>query len=615
MENEIKPKPTEAPAEIGTKKGRKAVSVYESPKLLVRLFRDTYHGQIRRYCLALSSMVIMAAATSGLALLIRQAVNGAYFNEASMSTGMVASIIVALSVVKGVADYSQRVLMTTIGNQVVARLQKRVFDKVLRLRLGYLGLHHSSMLTTVVTQNTLVARGALTAAATTFGRDALTVVGLNAVMCYQDPLLWIGAIAIAPPVIIGIQRIIRRIRDISSREFVGMADVLKATQETLQGVKTVKSFTMEQTMRQRFQTSIDTLRMRSDEVVRINSLTSPLMETMGGLVVAILVFYAGWQTVASGKTPGEFMSFLTAFLLAYEPAKRLANLHVTLQRDLIGIGGVYRILDLNEDEPETGKVLAREDLTGHIEFKNVSFGYNSTPVLNDISLEAKPGTIVALVGPSGSGKTTICALLERFYEPWSGNITIDGKDFSTFEITSLRQLIASVGQDTVLFSGTVRENIRLGRTDATDEEVEAAAAAAAADFISGLPQGFETLVGERGFSMSGGQAQRIAIARAILKDAPILILDEATSALDTETEMQVKQALSRLMKGRTTLVVAHRLSTIQGADYVYLMTAGRIIGEGSHSQMLTKSPQYRKLFGEENDGDREAAMAEFEVFS
>ncbi|MEQ1839407.1 MAG: ABC transporter ATP-binding protein, partial [Verrucomicrobiales bacterium] len=482
MENEIKPKPTEAPAVNGTKKGRKADSVYESPMLLVRLFRDTYHGQIRRYCLAFFSMAIMAAATSGLALLIRQAVNGAYFKEALMSTGMAASIIVALSVIKGVADYSQRVLMTTIGNQVVARLQKRVFDKVLRLRLGYLGVHHSSMLATVVTQNTLVARGALTAAATTFGRDALTVVGLNAVMCYQDPLLWVGAIAIAPPVIFGVHHIIRRIRDISSREFVGMADVLKATQETLQGVKTVKSFTMEQTMRERFQSSIETLRLRSDEIVRINSLTSPLMETMGGLVVAILVFYAGWQSVSSGKTPGEFMSFLTAFLLAYEPAKRLANLHVTLQRDLIGIGGVYRILDLNEDEPETGALLARKDLSGHIEFKNVRFGYNnSAPVLNNISLEAKPGTIVALVGPSGSGKTTICALLERFYEPWSGRITIDGKDFSTLEIASLRQLIASVGQDTVLFSGTVRENISYGNLSASLEEVKQAARTAFAD--------------------------------------------------------------------------------------------------------------------------------------
>jgi len=615
MENEIKPTPPESSGVNGTKVEKGSDSASESPMLLVRLFRDTYHGQIRRYCLAFLSMALMAGATSGLALLIRQAVNGVYFEEALLSTGMVASIIIALSVVKGISDYSQRVLMTSIGNHVVAQLQKRVFDKVLRLKLGYMGAHHSSMLATVVTQNTLVARAALTTAATTFGRDALTVVGLNAVMCYQDPWLWAGAIAIAPPVIFGVHHIVTRIRNISAREFVGMADVLKATQETLQGVKTVKSFTMEGTMRERFQTAIESLRLRSDEIVRINSLTSPLMETMGGLVVAFLVLYAGWQTVSAGKSPGEFMSFLTAFLLAYEPAKRLANLHVTLQRDLIGIGGVYRILDLDEDEPETGEILAREDLVGHVKFEKVRFGYRSATVLNDISLEAKPGTIIALVGPSGSGKTTICALLERFYEPWAGRISIDEKDISTLELSSLRQLIASVGQDTVLFSGTIRENIRMGRNDATDEEIEIAAAAASADFIVELPQGFETMVGERGFSMSGGQAQRIAIARAILKDAPILILDEATSALDTETEMQVKQALARLMQGRTTIVVAHRLSTIQGADHVYLMTNGRIIGEGSHAQMLATSPDYRKLFGGENDGDREVAMAEFEVFS
>ncbi len=615
MKKEKKRRSREAGKESEPEDGRQAASHSASPALLLRLFRDTYHGLIRKYCLAFISMAMMAGATSGLALLIRQAVNGVYFDGASLTTGFVASVIIALSIVKGVADYSQRVLMTMIGNQVVARLQKRIFDKVLLLRLGYLGAQHSSMLTTVVTQNTMVARSALTTAATSFGRDALTVIGLNAVMCYQDPWLWCGAILIAPPVIFGVHHIVTKIKNVSAQEFVGMAEVLKVTQETLQGVKTVKSFTMEGTMRERFWQAIESLRTRSDEIVRINSLTSPLMETLGGLVIAFLILYAGWQSTASGKTPGEFMSFLTAFLLAYEPAKRLANLHVTLQRDLIGIGGVYRILDLKENESETGTNVARENLSGHITFEKVSFGYKAAAVLKEVSLEAKPGTVVALVGPSGAGKTTICALLERFYEPWSGQIFIDGTDISSLELPSLRKMIASVGQDTVLFSGSIRENIRLGRTDATDLEVELAAAAASADFITELPEGFDTMVGERGFSMSGGQAQRIAIARAILKDAPILILDEATSALDTETETQVRQALSRLMQGRTTLVVAHRLSTIQSADHVYLMKDGAIIGEGSHSEMLAGNTQYRKLFGGENDRDREVAMAEFEVFS
>ncbi len=369
-------------------------------------------------------------------------------------------------------------------------------------------------------------------------------------------------------------------------------------------------------MRERFYRAVDGMVLRSNAIIRIKSLTSPLMETLGGLVVALVVVYASWQSVASGKTPGEFMSFLTAFLLAYEPTKRLANLHVSLQRSLIGIGRVYAILYLDENEPRDGLDVFGGRAAGHVKFVKVNFGYNRKPVLRRVTIEAMPGEVVALVGPSGAGKTTICALLERFYDPRKGAIFVDGTDISTLSLSSLRQQIASVGQDTVLFSGTIRENIRMGREGATDEEVENAAAAAAADFVRKLPEGFETMVGERGFSMSGGQAQRIAIARAVLKDAPILILDEATSALDTETENQVREALARLMQGRTTIVVAHRLSTIQGADKIYLIESGRIVGEGKHEELLSENLLYRRLFGDGSDDDERAkAMAEFEIFS
>lgn len=585
--------------------------------MLLRLFSESFRGHIPKYLVALSCMVIVAASTAGLALLMRYVINYVFVEQSLTMMWALAGSVLVMSVAKGSADYVQSVILATIGNDIVATLQRRMFRKILKFDVDYFSERHSSKLISRLTHHANAARNALTTVSTSFGRDLLTVIGLVAVMLIQDPIMGLLALSIGPAVIYFVTRIVRRIREISAQEFQGMASVIAATQETIHGIRVVKSFGMEASMCERFDRAVEDVQARSNAIVRIRSQTGPLMETLGGTAIALLVVYAGWQTIAEGRTPGEFMSFITAFLLAYEPAKRLARLHVSLQRDLTAVDKMYALLDKPEQEPDEEGGTELPKIKGRLEFSNVSFSYRKgEPVLNEISLFAEPGQVVALVGASGAGKSTIISLIQRFYRPSSGAILLDGIDIGTVTLKSLRRQVAVVSQETIVFSGTVADNIRLGRPGASDHEVEAAAKAASAfEFIQSLPLGFETLVSERSATLSGGQAQRIAIARALLKQAPVLLLDEATSALDAETERSVRGALALLRKGRTTIVVAHRLSTIMQADRIYLMEAGHIVASGSHGELLADNKRYRRLFGSDasNQESRQGLMKEWEL--
>jgi ATP-binding cassette subfamily B protein len=413
--------------------------------------------------------------------------------------------------------------------------------------------------------------------------------------------------------------VIKRIRELSKSELSAASAINANSQEAMQGIRIVKSFTLEQQMRDRVGEAIDQAEERANIVNRLVSSRTPLMETLGGISIGLVTIYAGWQTITLGKTPGEYMAFITAFLLAYAPAKRLAGLNVNLQHRLVGVRMMYELLDLPAGQPELPGAVALSRAEGRIALADVTFGYDEEkPVLKGVSIEAEPGSLVALVGPSGAGKTTIVNLIQRFYDPWSGSVAIDGLDIRQATIASLRRQISFVSQDTFLFSGTIRDNIAMGRPEASARDVEAAAEAAnATGFISELEDGFDTHVGENGVLFSGGQRQRIAIARAILKDAPILLLDEATSALDTESERQVQVAIQRLMKGRTTIVIAHRLSTIARADRTYVIDAGKVVESGSHGSLLTRDRLYARLFGpvapEPADGPDETLAAEWEI--
>jgi ATP-binding cassette subfamily B protein len=406
----------------------------------------------------------------------------------------------------------------------------------------------------------------------------------------------LGALVIGPPAVFVLGKLVRRVRKLARYEFASVARIVAVMNETVRGVRVVKAFGLEPRMRGDLSAAVRDVERRTVGIARLSALSSPLMETLGGIAIAGVILYAGTTVIERGGDAGAFFAFLTAFLMAYEPAKRLARLNVNLQSKLIGVRLLYELLDTPNtlNEAPNAKPLDLRD--GRIVFEDVTFTYADKPALRGLSFSAEPGQVTALVGPSGAGKSTVFSLLVRFYDVAGGRVMIDGQDVREVTLASLRRNVALVGQDTFLFSGTIAQNIRDGRPGATDEEVRAAARDAnVLTFAEAMPQGLETEVGEGGARLSGGQRQRVAIARALMRDAPILLLDEATAALDAEAEAAVQEALERLMKGRTTLVIAHRLATVRKADRIVVMRDGAAVEVGDHSSLLAQGGLYARL--------------------
>ena len=430
------------------------------------------------------------------------------------------------------------------------------------------------------------------------GRDVLSLIALVAVMVSQDPLMALLGFLVAPPAMLVLRTLVRRIKSLAHTQFTGTADIMETMQESLQGIRTVKAFTLEDTMRERIDASITAVENNANKMARVSNRSSPLMETLGGLAVAGGLMYGGYSVVALGATPGQFFSFLTAFLLAYEPAKRLARLNLELNSSLIGARKLIEIVDSPASEPDDNDKPPLKLTDARVELREVSFAYRpNEPVLNHMSFVAEPGKVTALVGPSGGGKSTVLALLLRFYEAGGGEILIDGQPISSVSRQSLRAQTAYVGQDVYLFRDTIGANIAFGKTRRSQDEIVAAAKAACAhDFIMGFPLGYDTPVGEHGTQLSGGQRQRVAVARALLRDAPIILLDEATAALDSESEKQVQEAIEHLCQNRTTIVIAHRLHTIMHADTILVVEGGEIVESGRHDDLLRRSGRYASFF-------------------
>jgi ATP-binding cassette subfamily B protein len=417
-------------------------------------------------------------------------------------------------------------------------------------------------------------------------------------MVVQDPLMSFFAFVVAPPAFLILRKLVRRIYSIARTQFHGGTRILETLQETLQGIRIVKAFTLEDTMRERFDRNVAAVEHEANKMARVSARASPLMETLGGCAIAIAITYGGYRVIDTGATPGQFFSFITAFLLAYEPAKRLARLNIELNSALVGVRVLFEVIDSPPSEPVDTNMPALRVDTARLQLDDVSFRYRSDEsVLRGMTFTAEPGQLTALVGPSGGGKSTVFSLIMRFYDPERGRIVIDGQDISTVSRRSLRQNVAYVGQDVFLFRGTVRENIAFGKPDASEDEIVAAAKAAYAhDFIMTFPRGYDTPVGEHGLQLSGGQRQRVAIARALIKNAPIILLDEATAALDSESELQVREAMDHLCKGKTTLAIAHRLHTISHADRIYVVEDGRAVESGRHDELLRKSGRYAAFY-------------------
>jgi subfamily B ATP-binding cassette protein MsbA len=567
--------------------------------LIRRLLLEHATGRWKRYSLAVALMAVTAACTAVAAYLLKYVVNETYLWRNFPAVVALGIATMALYMLKGASTYGHTVVLARINSRIIADVQQRTFDKLLNQGLGYFADRHSAEFIARLTAGTTAVTQVLNLLILAIGRDLLTLFGLAIVMASQDPVLFcIGFIAV-PPAMLVLRKLIRRIRVIAHSQFTGGARILETMQEMLQGIRIIKSFTLEEEMRARFAASVAEVENAGNKMARVANRASPLMESIGGVGVALALIYSGYRVINTGATAGELVAFVAAFVLAFEPAKRLARLNIDLNANLIGAKVLYELIDAPPSEPISGDepplVLSP---AVRIEFSSVRFEYRADePVIRGMSFVAEPGKVTALVGPSGGGKSTVLNLLLRFYDAGSGTITIDGREISLLPRRPLRRQIGYVGQHVHLFRGTIRDNIAFGKPGASEAEIVAAARAAHAhEFIMGFPAGYATEVGEHGLLLSGGQRQRVAIARALIKDAPIILLDEATASLDSESERQVQDAMAHLCEGRTTVVVAHRLATIMHADRILVVEQGTVVETGRHDELLRKGGRYASFY-------------------
>jgi subfamily B ATP-binding cassette protein MsbA len=578
-----------------------------STALVRRLARDFMRPHTKRIVLAFLLMGVAAGSTAGRAWLMEPVLDRIFVAREGSLLLLIAGGALALALVKGLADYGEAVLMTRVGQRVIADVQIALFARLMRADLAYFHAHPTGTLVSRFTSDAVLLRGAAANVLGGIGKDAVTVVFLVGVMFYQDWLLALVSFFVFPLAIHPIVGIGRRIRRVTASAQAEIGQFTTLLSQTFQGARHVKAYGMEEYEERRAAGLIERLFALINQGTRTRSRASPMMETLGGTAIAIVILYGGHQVISEARTPGALFSFITALLLAYQPLKSLANLNASLQEGLAAAQRIFEVLDIEPTIHDRPGARPLRIAGGEIRFDNVRFGYVPGVVaLDGISLAIPAGHTVALVGPSGAGKSTIMNLIPRFFDVAEGSIAIDGQDVRSVTLASLRGAIALVAQEVSLFDDTVRANIAYGRFGASAIEIEAAARAAAAEgFIRELPDGYDTVVGEHGVRLSGGQRQRIAIARAMLKDAPILLLDEATSALDSESERHVQAALHTLIRGRTTLVIAHRLSTIQGADLICVVDRGVIVETGRHPELLARDGLYTRLyamqFAEEHD--------------
>jgi ATP-binding cassette, subfamily B, bacterial MsbA len=566
--------------------------------LVRRLMHDFIRRHAGKIALAFLCMGVAAGSTALRAWLMEPVLDRIFIARDASLLLMLGGAALVLALVKGFADYGQTVLMNRVGQRVIADVQKASFARLIRADLAYFNATSSGLLISRLTNDVGLLRNAASNVLAGIGRDAVTVVFLVGLMFYQDWVLALIAFFAFPLAIRPIIGIGRRMRRVSANTQAEMGQLTTLLSQTFQGARHVKAYGMEEYEERRAARLIERLYALVDRANRTRSRATPMMEALGGAAIAVVILYGGQQVISGARTPGAFFSFITALLLAYQPVKALAILNANLQEGLAAAQRVFQLLDIEpaiRDQP-AARPLRIE--AGEVRFEQVRFGYHPGAVaIADISLTVPGGSTVALVGPSGAGKSTMLNLIPRFYEVDDGAISIDGQDVRAVTLASLRGAIALVAQEVSLFDDTVRANIAYGRFGASEEEIEAAAAAAGADrFIRELPRGYDTLVGEHGVLLSGGQRQRLAIARAMLRDAPILLLDEATSALDSESERQVQAALRSLMRGRTTIVIAHRLSTVIGADLICVLDRGHIVETGRHAQLIARNGLYARLY-------------------
>jgi subfamily B ATP-binding cassette protein MsbA len=575
------------------------MGILKRPKLTARHIELLSFVKESWFKLVLSAVcsAVEAGMTALSAWLVKPVVEKIFEQKNAQMLMLIPIVVIAVFLIKGIAAYASYYLLNHVGQSVIMRLRNRLYNYLQDLPMAFFQREKTGDLMSRITNDVAIIASMFTSAITGSLRDCFAIIGLLSVTFFLIPKLAVYAFIVLPLAAFPIFHFGRRIRRVRRGAQEAMADLNAFLHETLLGTKIVKAFGMENYEKGRFADKSRKIFRLEMKETRVRAMSSPLMEFLGGLGIAFIIWYGGKQVIAGTYSFGTFMSFLTSVALLYEPLKKLSKVNNSIQRGMAAIDRIFDILDRKSDIIEVPSPVQIPPRPHRITFDNVSFKYDTAMVLKNISLTVETGEIVALVGMSGGGKTSLVNLIPRFYDVTEGSILIDNVDIRQASIRSLRQQIAIVTQEPILFNDSIRNNIAYGSPEASEKQIiQAAEAAYAYDFIESFADGFETSIGELGGRLSGGQKQRICIARALLKDAPILILDEATSSLDSESETLVQKALANLMQGRTTFIIAHRLSTIGYAHRILVIVDGRIVEEGLHEQLLDRRGEYFKLY-------------------
>jgi subfamily B ATP-binding cassette protein MsbA len=570
---------------------------------------------------AMICMVFVSFLTAGQAFLVKPALDGVFLKKEGVPLWVKNIIIqlhldslllkkdmemflllpiaiILLFLFKGVFEYGQAYLMNYVGLRIVADIREKLYNHLQTLSLSFFTKTPTGILISRITNDVNLIQGSVSNTITGLVKDAFTVIGLIGVVIYRDWKLALMALLIFSLVIIPIKEFGKRLRKFSRKSQQRMGSITTFLHETITGNRIVKAFNMEDYEKRRFAQENNRFFKIVFKRAKIRALSHPLMELLGGIAVAIIIWVGGYRVIQGELTPGAFFSFMTALFMLYAPIRDLNKVNLEVQEGMAAAIRVFELLDTTPEIKEEEEAIPLPPVSKGVDFQNITFKYGEETVLKDISLRVNMGEVIALVGMSGAGKTSLVNLLPRFYDVEKGQILIDGHDIRKVTFKSLRDQIALVTQQTILFNDTIRNNIAYGNIHCcSDQEIiEAAKAAYAHDFIIKLPEGYDTLIGEQGVKLSGGERQRISVARALLKNAPILILDEATSSLDSDSETEVQKALDQLMKGRTVFVIAHRLSTIRNAHRIIVLSDGHVVEQGTHTELIALDGEYRRLY-------------------